>query len=310
MPIQKPVFPNPSVDTVARRLEAMEKRLGSVRAADGSVDMAKLEEAVREARDPGLEKELSWIKDEFSTREMRTVTGGCGGSWNEPVDVPPATLDGEQVRSVMSALVEAKRRVAEHADQDGSGHIERSEAQNPDGGPGLAGHLAREAVRDVHVAFHEQLDAWRLALQGAADKVDPRRGLELNIVGQAERHCATALGRDAVQWAYREMATRHAISSDDVWTIMDMNLADAERSLLRFIPLFGRDLASGDGPHLDDAEVKRLLGADDLASFAQKAQASVEKRLGMAYADWVQGRDIPGADQLEDKDFYRASSGC
>lgn len=310
MTITKPPFPSPTVDAVARRLEAIEQRVGAVRNADGSIDMPKLEEAVKEAGDPTLEKDLFWIKSEFATREMRLVTGGCGGSSQQEVSVPPATLDGEQVRSVLNALVEAKQRVATHADKDGSGRIERQEAQHPDGGPGLSGHFAREAVRGVNAEYQGQLDQWRAALQGVANQVDPRRGLELNIEGQAERHCETPLGQEAVKWAYRQMATSQGLGGQDVWDRMGKNLEDAERSLLRFVPLFGRDLAIGNEPHLNDGEVQRLLGTRDLAAFAKETQAKVEQQLGMPYADWVEGKDIPGADQLADKDFYRAGSGC
>lgn len=310
MTIHKPRFPNPTTADVARRLERLEERIGSVRNADGSVDVQKLKDAA--AADPALKQEVSWIEMEFSTREMRRVTGACGGTSLEEVDAPPAKLDDAQVQNVLGALLEAKQRLANVVDKDGSGRIERDEAVRREAGPGLAGHLAREAVRDVERDYQTQLAAWREALQGVADKVDPRRGLELNIEGMAKRHCETELGTEAVKWAYRKMAIEDGLSSDDVWDKMGGELRDAERSLLRFVPFFGEGLAFGafEG-HLGDDEVRRAVGSDDLAGFIRDTKAALQERLGMSYEDWVAGKDIPGADQLEDGDFYRkTSSGC
>jgi hypothetical protein len=62
---------------------------------------------------------------------------------------------------------------------------------------------------------------------------------------------------------------------------MAADLIDAERSLLRFVPLFGHDRSNGNKPHLNDGEVARLVGTCDRAAFATQPQAEIEERLGM-----------------------------
>lgn len=305
----KPAFLNPTPAAVSARLDALAAKLDVARTPDGGVDMRALARAVEQSGDAALEKELFWVRSSFETVEKRTVTGGCGGSYVDDVRVPPERLSAADVQSVRAALVEAKRRIADRADADSSGRIERGEAERiPALGDDLAGRLADAAVRGVMIDYRAQLAGWQQALNGVADQVDPRRGLHVNIDGRAEQHCETKLGRDAVRWAYRKLAVDDGLSSEDVWGRMDRDLKGAERSLLRFVPFLGGD---DHGPHLNDGEVKKLVGRQDLAAFVADTKAAVEAKLGRSWDDWVAGKDLPGADQLADGDFRRTtSSGC
>ncbi len=95
-------------------------------------------------------------------------------------------------------------------------------------------------------------------------------------------------------------------------TIADL-LTNAERGPQKQNPLLVHFADSWDrasmfeSGHLDNKEVRDLLNVRDLEGFASKMEEAVEKRLGMKYQDWVEGKELIGRDDL---DSVSSGGGC
>jgi hypothetical protein len=328
----KPSFPNPDVATLHKRLDSLGAALQRAQAADGSVDVKSLEAAVDATQDPALKAELAAVRDAFQRRGERQVPGCGGGTTRQTVFVLPTKLEGAEVTGVLAALLEAKTRL-QAFDSDGSGQVERGEKEAVDrirwSAPvtDLPHRLARAALYGELVPYAEQMKQWNVEVNKVYALVGPRQGLEMNIQGQVQRHVQSPAGREAVAWAFRLLVIENwaqhekdpsarKLTATDVWRDMDRGLAAAESSMLRFLGIFGLDPVEN-GPHLDDREVKRFLkdelhcAVSDLASFSRTARASVEAKLGMTYQEWHDGKDVPGHEQLKDKDFLASPRvGC
>jgi hypothetical protein len=303
--INKPTFPQLTTADLEKKIDKLGDAIEQATAADGSVDVSKVEDAV--SADPTLRSAFEEVKDSFQRREMRTVSDGCGGgTTRREVDVDPAKLDAGEVRSVMSALLEAKTRVSTEIDKDGDGKLTADETDYPDGGAGLAGEIAGDVASGAVAGWKSEMREWRETITDALESVETRQRTDSRIEEIAGEHAATDLGKEAIVWSYREvLASGRGV---DTWHLEDQ-LDGAERSFLRHLPLFGRAVR-GEG-HLNDDEVMRFLGTNDLRELIAEKKQAIEQAVGGDYlTHWLEGRDVAGIDQKDDPDFHRVSTGC
>lgn len=312
--INKPAYPNPSATQLDHKLDRMADALRQAAEADGSVKIEKLEQKVAASGDQALSNQLDAIERSFQRTERSAVTSGCSGSTTREVQVKPKALDPAEVRSVFSALLDAKAKV-NSLDSNGDGRIAHDEAGRANGLDGLAGKLASGAVAGTLAAYEQELRAWNSELSTVATSIDARQRTDDRMLEVASHHASTPQATDAILWAYRELLVSAALGKTDPWATGDLSnrldhaLKEAETSFLRFLPFFS-SAARGEG-HLDDAEVKKFLATDDLTAFAADKKRSVENKVGGEYAfRFLGGKDLPGHDQLADPDFKKVTSGC
>jgi hypothetical protein len=300
--IKKPSFQNLQTGKLTKRLDDLRTHIEGAKVG-GKVDLEKLEQSVK--GDSALEATVDVVLDSFQRVEEREVSSGCGGGTETRRFYTAAKeLDGAETQTLMSAVLAAKTSV-ETVDQNKDGIIEQREADSSWSrlGRDLKDKLAEALVEDAVAPYEGQLKAWREALSKVAWQVDDRQDMDSSIGQNARWHCKSDLGAEAVTWAYRQMLVEG--KTEPVWDLGE-KLDAAERSLLSFIPFVGK----GRG-HLSDGEVKDFLGVDDLAAFVTQQKAKVDAAAGGDYeAKWLKGADLENADQLDDPDFRRVTSGC
>ena len=303
--INKPAFTPVPTEDLKKKLDKLGDAIKDATFPDGSVDVARVEDAV--ANDPSMRDAFEEVKDQYSRKEMRTVSGGCGGGTERrEVEVDPTALDAGEVRNVMSALLDAKTRLSENVDKDGDGLLTGSEVIRPDAGAGHEGRIAADVVNGVTGDWKAELNEWREAVTEAVDKLDTRQDLDARIGDVAGRRAESGLGKEAIVWAYREVLASGG--SVDKWDLDD-KLKDAETSFLAKLPFFGSTVT--DSPHLSDREVAGFLGTSDLAAFVAEKKAAITQSLGADYeSSWLAGKDIVGVEQSDDPDFHRVGGGC
>jgi len=319
--INKPAYPNPSTTQLDQKLDRMADALRQAAEADGSVKIEKLEQKVAATGDQALSQQLDAIERNFQRTERSavtsscsgTATSSCGGSATRDVHVKPKALDAAEVRSVFSALMDAKAKVGS-LDHNADGHIAHDEAGRSSNLDGLSGDLAKGAVAGTLAAYEQELRAWNSELSKVATSIEARKNADTRMQDVAKHHAATPEASDAILWAYRELLVSAALGGADSWAIRDLSaqldrsLKDAETSFLRFLPFFSSAHGAG---HLDDAEVKRFLRTSDLTAFAADKKRAVENKVGGDFAfRFLGGKDLPGSEQLADPDFKKVGSSC
>ncbi|MBI2375677.1 MAG: hypothetical protein HYV07_16900 [Deltaproteobacteria bacterium] len=299
--IQKPSFPNPSTTLTKAALQKLEGLVESAKTPEGAVDVAALKQKVLATGDVTLQDGLRAITDAFQRVETTTYSGSCGGS--RSTRLQPKSLAASEVMSVLGALVEARSKV-DQADTNHDGKLQADEAKSVEGLSGLSGELAQVAVAAELKSYRLELRKWSDALGQVASSIDNRSRVDKEIVRAADHHAATPAGREAITWAYRDLATvGHGL---DVWDMREA-LEAAESSFLKYIPFFGRSVKTAAG-HLSDGEVRDMFSTSDLASFAAEKRAAVEARVKMSYGDYVLGKDLEGHEQVSDPDFKKSYS--
>jgi hypothetical protein len=207
-------------------------------------------------------------------------------------------LAPQKAQELVAVLTHANSRIREF-DADGDGKINWTEAQarrGNDAGTQLAAGLIAEASRPA-----PEVADWLSALRKTENALVNRNRFHHDQGSVARFHTKTELGGEAVTWAMREKAVDGQALSEEA---LHQKLVDAETGFLSRLPLLGA-LASSDLKHLDDGEVKKMLGTGDLAAFVAETKARVETKLGMSFEDHLAGQNLPGVEQLEDPD-YRA----
>ncbi|GIW71053.1 MAG: hypothetical protein KatS3mg102_0595 [Planctomycetota bacterium] len=300
-PVPKPL--PPELREVQGDLERLQGLIAQARAADGGLDLKALQRLVFATQDADLVAAFRRLEDFFRRRRESTYTSGCGGvryasgcAANDE-DEPGLQLSSDEVQLVLRDL-ERARAAAPALDANRDGRLSDLEARQ-----GAPAGLAGEFVLAATTSYQNELDAWRDVLGRAQAAIGVRRALDRSIVEAALHHAATPQGQDAIIAAYRDLVTRGGSLS---LPQAGRELEQAERNplvrLIRRLPVFRRHTAG----HLSDAEVRRLLGTDDLVRFAAERNAAIEARLGGRYEEqWLQGRDMPGWDQLRDPDYRR-----
>lgn len=300
----KPKLPPLTPEKLQQSVDKLADVVKETRAADGSVDVAKVEAKV--AGDPALKDAFEAVKDAFPEREMRRVIEGCSGYVMREVDVDPKKLEAGEVQSVMSALLQAKSRIA-GKDANNDGKLSHAELRQGGFGDGLAGQVAYQVADAVMTPYERELHGWRTAVTDALTTLESRQGYDGAMQKVAGHHAATPEGKEAILWAFRDLLTQG--KDEHIWKI-ETDLKGAETSFLKHLPFFGERVSNEKG-HLDNAEVARFLGTSDLGSFIADKKAAVEARVGGDYeGTYLAGKDIAGVEQAKDPDFVRVSSGC
>mgnify|MGYP000945074046 CR=1 FL=1 len=146
--------PHVATADLKRSFDQLEKALDKSTKADGSVDVKKLETALKTA-DAGAQLGLAAIADAFTRERTYTTGGGCGSSSStRTVQEQPTTLTKTEAKSVLKALLEARARAeafdTEKADgakgKDGKLSSDELARASLGAGSGLAGELAASAL--------------------------------------------------------------------------------------------------------------------------------------------------------------------
>ncbi|TNE46496.1 MAG: hypothetical protein EP343_23095 [Deltaproteobacteria bacterium] len=306
----KPKFPNVTTGDLQSKIDKLGDVVNeaTVTGADGqaSVDMERLEHLVGEMGDVALADGVEVIKDKFTTYEpVERVDTACGGTYTYNRPIEPESLDPEQVKSVFSALIEAKSKVSEHLGADGVlSPDEAKSARNLDSD--FAGELAEVMVDGSVKDYKTQLRDWRETISETFHDQKARERLDDRILDLSEFHAETDEGAEALIWAFRAKAT----DPDGRFDLIDHRdqLEDAETSWLRFIPFVGRDVGRKKD-HLSDREIRKYLDTDNLSGFIEEMKAVVEGQVG-DYEAYLDGKDLPEIEQLNDPDFHPISTSC
>lgn len=306
----KPKFPSVSTGDLQGQINKLSDAIHEATVSDAngnaSVDMEHLEELVDGMGDAGLSAGVEVIKDKFTTYEaVERVDTSCGGTYTYNRPIEPESLDPEQVKSVFSALVEAKAKVADHLGSDEV--LSRDEAKSAHHlDDNFAGELA-EAVIDGSVKdFGTHLREWRETVSETYHDQKARERVDDRILDISEFHAESDEGAEALIWAFRAKAT-DPNGRFDLFAQEDQ-LEKAETSWLRFVPFIGRDVGRKEN-HLSDREVRKHLQTDDLAGFIEEMKAVVEGNVG-DYEAYLDGKDLPDVEHLNDPDFYPISTSC
>jgi hypothetical protein len=318
MPI-KPKFPNANSADLAQRLEKIRDTVNQAKVTDANgvekVDVERLDELAEASGDKTIKEGVEAIKDEFSTYETVTVTGGCGPSTRER-QIEPTQLDAGQVQNVFSALMDAKAKVDNHIGSDGK--LSRDEAERTYNiSDDLAGKLAEAAMKGVLSEFKIELSDWVELVADTAYEVNARGVVDEYIGTLAEYHSDSLEGAEALRWAMRadvmdpDLEMTRGDKSDRSYMLREhfkTMASSAERSIWH--RLFG-DPDDLDRGHLSDDEICRHYGADSLTELTASMKAKVEDRVG-DYMGYVEGSDLPDAEHANDPDVRSATvdSGC
>lgn len=300
MPISKPRFADLDVQSLQRKMDELSSLVQANTGADGTVDVAKLEETVDAAADPLLTSAFERVKHDYRRQVGERLSSG-----SSPVRVPvmaePTKLDAGEVQSVMGALLSAKSRLAS-LDQDGDGKLARAEVEQAPRDRALAGKLARATVIESASEFYDELDTWLHATLSDHEEARTRTYLHDRVARTVEKRVKTPEAQEAARLHFAALLV--AGKQRDVVDVKDV-LKDAETS-------FFTRLTGSLGKHLDDDEVRALVGCDDLVGFAADTLAAIQQDLGISLADWLAGDDLThldGADDPEFKDYADSVAG-
>jgi hypothetical protein len=318
MPI-KPKFPRASSADLAGRLDKIRDTVNQAKTTDANgvekVDVERLDQLAEASGDKTIRDGVEAIKDEFSTYETVTVTGGCGPTTRQR-QIEPTELDAGQVQNVFSALIDAKSKVDDHIGADGK--LSRDEAERTHNiSDDLSGKLAEAAMKGVLSEFKVELSDWVELVSDTAYEVDARGVVDEYIGTLAEYHSDSLEGAEALRWAMRadvldpDLEMTRGGKPDRTYMLREHfkeMASSAERSIWH--RLFG-DPDDLDRGHLSDDEICRHYGADSLAELTASMKAKVEGRVG-DYMAYVEGSDLPHAEHAQDPDVRSAavSSNC
>lgn len=303
----KPQFPNPTVQDLQRDLDNLGDVIRNSTMADGTLDVGVVARKIDERNDPGMDRGFGAITDAYQRTEMRDVRIGCSLR-TEPrrVTVDPSELDSTEVQSVLQAIIAAKSKVAA-VDTNHDGKVSKAEKAAMGDANSLVEELAGSAVYGSLASYRSELRSWNEELGRVYSSVTDRKAFDTQLGYAAKEQAETPRGAEAILWSYRELATRG--SGPDIWAVQD-RLHDAETSWLRFIPFFGKMLAQGKG-HLNDDEIKSHLRTGDLEALISEKKQTINVRIGGSYeALYLEGKDLPGADQFDDPDFKKSRTRC
>jgi hypothetical protein len=152
----------PHIPTAALKssFDQLEKALDSSTKADGSVDVKKLETALKNA-DPGAKLGLSAVADAFVRERTVSTGGGCGSSGStHTVQEKPTTLTKGEVKTVLTALLTARARAEGFDTQKADGTKGKDKKLSADeaasavqlAGTGLAADIALGALQGAEQA--------------------------------------------------------------------------------------------------------------------------------------------------------------
>lgn len=295
----KPSFPNLTPENLKKTLDKVSKAVEEATSADGEVSLDDV--AAKLTGDDAALSTLDAIRreDAFERTETRTSVSCGGDSSTREVRVAPESLQGAEVRSVLTALIAAKSDL-DAVDSNADGRISIEEAE-VNAGDTLSANLADAVVGEHLGTFESEMDNWAYAIRNVKNDLQIRTGSEVRIEQAARHHTSSSDAAEAVAWSFREMLSKGMYVSVD---LLEGELAGAETSWLRFVPLWNE----GGPGHLSDNEVKRFLGTDDLRAFAADKKAELETKVGMSWSDFLAGKDIDGIDQIDDPDVATRTS--
>ena len=270
----KPVITQPTVARMEQTVDSLQQVLAANIRPDGTVDLKA---------DPLLADAFSDLSG-LGLRRDRAIG-----------DV----LAPKEVKTLVEVLTQAKARMGDF-DANDDGSISWTEGiirpeKDVDAGTKLAGRLIQPAQEP-----NAETAQWMATLKQTETTIHERASFDLEQAAAVSATVQTLPGSDAVQWAYREkMLGGDRVGEKELVKVLE----GADESFMSRNPVlkhFTAQIAV-----LDDKEVMKLLGTDDLAKFTAETKARVEAKLGMRFLDWLEGKDLPGHDQLSDPD-YRA----
>jgi len=312
--VRKPEGPAVSTQKLNEGFDKIREAMEEIQTSRGSVNVAKLEKKIGELNEAGAYKALELIKDEYSTQVSRWVSD-CGGRRRVSDLEEPKTLKKEEVQSIFNALIDAKSKVSK-LDKNKDGAISEAEEGSGRRLRGFTGELVKAAISGNRQRYSSAMNRWRSSLADTARTMDERVERDDEIKKVASFHAKTRVGGDALTWAFRDLATG-AHGRDAVWRMDDLlngaETGDGAPLLARYRP-GDMDAKHRDAGHLDNDEIKYLLGTDDLRGYIQETRAAIEDRVGGSYhRHYLKGKDLPGHDQIDDPDFRppsRYASSC
>lgn len=301
------------VQTVQASLTKVADALARPQVAQQGVDLERL----RTELDGATGKGHATVASEF-VAQAGTVFAGrtqrADGSGGISTDLTPArSLSATEATQARALVEHAAQRVGELGGASGSvdWNTAFGIADNPRSALGAPASKSDAVVLGlVQVAFQEALGPdfagrkatateplqWRKdgplePTRPTAGESNPRVAVENRITATAYEHAKGEHGPEAIAWAFREKLLDVLIDkkstplgADREPVEMHAALRDAEKSLLALLPGLRDRLTRN--PHLDDGEVKALLGTDDLQRFASEARKRIEQRVG-PYDDFV-----------------------
>lgn len=299
MPTIKPQFPTITTAQLGKAIDHIEKELknASASGASAGVDLAKLADQAAENGDHALRETLHVIRDSF--QRMEPYTSSCSGSVTTGMrPVPAKLITADELTTVLGALAMAKQRVEQHL--GGDHQLSPEEAKKArELNDSLAAKVARSVIEAALDPYEHAVLKWRTVLSETAYAIEAREQIDKEISSTARWHARSNDGAEALTWAMRAAAVNPATKFDLVKA--EEELRGAETSWLTVLPFVGARARRSEG-HLDDEEIAKHLGTDDLAAFITQKKAAVAGSVG-SYKDYLEGKDLPGHSQLADPDF-------
>lgn len=274
MPVNPTKYSVPVKDLEAR-FERLAQLAEEIQGADGSLDLVTLAQKVAALGDQALNDALVSLRvDTFGKREE-----------------PTKKISGADAEGFL-ATVRATSREVRRMDTNRDGKVDWDE--------GIAFRSHQTAARGVSVYLESGNKAHNtpskelvLLVDKARTQVRAREQLDYAITHTTNRHAESKLAREAIIWTMRAQVLE-GINANAV--NLDRRLGDAETTKRGFFEKIGDFFSGNEGPHLNDAEVRTFLGADDLATHVEQMKARVEGR----WSDYVAGTDIPHADLIDE----------
>ena len=294
--IKKPSF-QVKPQTIERGIEEFSKDIKDVQTNKGSLSMNKLSNEVHGRVESNS---LDAVRDEF-TQPVHHRGDACTAAYTSTEE--PSRLSNKKVETVFDALLKAKSKVGK-LDTNKDGIIDMDEAQKASR-RGFSGRILKAVMQGEISKYQSEMRQWIYSLGDVSRTIETRGDDEADIKTQASFHAKTDLGAEALAWAFRDLKT----STGDGLRNLDV---DGVLMLAESTPVPLHDLVYGDNNdrtgqgHLDDGEIMGMLQTNDLQAYIATAKAKVEDQTGGYFTAYLEGADLPGAEQLIDPDYQAA----
>ncbi len=269
-----------NVAQLQQKLGELSKIVEGAAAPGADIDVASLGAAIDAKKDPVLSCAFERVSQEYARFK--------GDS--ETLAPQAKTIPSKDIKTVMSMLIASKQALAD-IDTNGDGALSREEVLEArhDRYADAGQAIASGAAFGGNLAQEKELAAWLSQTPNSREEISHRKGTYSELQRQVSLTRATPEGKRALTAHLQSFLLNqtHKFQTGLGSTsskAMRKTLKSAERNF--FVRLFGIS-------KLDNAEISKLVGTEDLDGYAKAMDADVQSKFGASFAEvWLEGKDM------------------